>query len=89
VALQAGIPILPIVIHNAIDVQPKGEFVFRPATVKVEVLKAVDTSAWTIDTLDTHIAEVRNLYLRALGYPEEAVPHSRKRRRPGVSGARA
>jgi putative phosphoserine phosphatase / 1-acylglycerol-3-phosphate O-acyltransferase len=74
VALQAKIPILPIVIHNAIDVQPKGEFVFRPATVKVEVLKAVDTSNWTVNTLDTHVAEVRNLYLRALGYPEEALP---------------
>jgi putative phosphoserine phosphatase / 1-acylglycerol-3-phosphate O-acyltransferase len=76
VALQAGIPILPIVIHNAIEVQPKGEFVFRPATVKVEVLNAIDTSTWSVETLDTHVAEVRNLYLRALGYPEEAVPSS-------------
>jgi putative phosphoserine phosphatase/1-acylglycerol-3-phosphate O-acyltransferase len=74
IAMQAGVPILPIVIHNAIDVQPKGDFVFRPATVLVEVLDPIDPSTWTAEDMATRIAEVRNLYLRKLGHPEEEVP---------------
>ncbi|GAB5413769.1 MAG: HAD-IB family hydrolase [Congregibacter sp.] len=70
-AIQAGVPIVPIVIHNAGDVAPKGDFVFRPATVRVDVLPPVDTSAWTTDTIDEHVRDVRNLFLRTLGQPEE------------------
>src|SRR3546814_1830177 len=43
-AMQAEVPIVPIVIHNATDVAPKNEFVIRPATVRVTVLPPVDTS---------------------------------------------
>ena len=71
-AMQAGVPIVPIVIHNAGDVAPKGDFVFRPATVEVDVLPPVDTSEWSIRTIDDHVREVRNLFLRTLGQPEEA-----------------
>jgi putative phosphoserine phosphatase / 1-acylglycerol-3-phosphate O-acyltransferase len=74
IAMQAGVPIIPLVIYNAIDVQPKGDFLFRPATVQVEILPPVDTSHWKAEDLDTHIAEVRNLYLRALGHPQDPVP---------------
>ena len=69
--MQAGVPIVPIVIHNALDVAPKGEFVFRSATVDVEVLPPVDTSDWSLDTLDEHVNDVRNLFLRTLGQPEK------------------
>ncbi len=72
-AMQAGVPIVPIVIHNALDVAPKGDFVFRPATVAVEVLPPVDTSQWSAGTVDQHVAEVRGLFLKALG---QAVPTS-------------
>ncbi len=70
-AMQAGVPIVPIVIRNAGDVAPKGEFVFRPAIVDVEVLEPIDTSAWTTATLDQHVREVRNLFLRSLRQPLE------------------
>lgn len=73
-AMQAGVPIVPIVIHNAGDVAPKGDFVFRPATVDVEVLPPVDTAAWRAETIDEHVREVRNLFLRTLGQPEEPAP---------------
>jgi putative phosphoserine phosphatase/1-acylglycerol-3-phosphate O-acyltransferase len=73
-AMQAGVPIVPIVIHNAGDVAPKGDFVFRPATVDVEVLPPVDTTDWQAETIDEHVREVRNLFLRTLGQPEEPAP---------------
>ncbi|MEH6551483.1 MAG: HAD-IB family hydrolase [Pseudomonadales bacterium] len=72
-AIQAGVPIVPIVIHNAGDVAPKGDFVFRPATVNVEVLPPVDTSSWTTETVNDHVGEVRNMYLKALGQDAEPV----------------
>ena len=65
-AMQAGVPIVPIVIHNSVDVQPKGDWLYHPGTVEVEVLPPVMTSKWSRDTLDEHVAEVRNMYLRAL-----------------------
>ena len=85
IAMQAGVPILPIVIHNAIDVQPKGDFVFRPATVFVEVLDPIDPSTWTAEDMATRIAEVRNLYLRKLGHPEEEVPAPKSAKAPGAA----
>lgn len=83
-AMQAGVPIVPIVIHNAGDVAPKGDFVFRPATVQVEVLPPVDTSQWHADTIADHVREVRNMFASALGQPEETSRTSKR-----VSGSKA
>ncbi|MDX1735985.1 MAG: HAD-IB family hydrolase [Halioglobus sp.] len=80
-AMQAGVPMVPIVIHNALDVAPKGEFVFRAATVEVEVLPPVDTSDWSVETLDEHVAQVRNLFLRALGQDDSAPAAKKKARK--------
>lgn len=66
-ALQAGVPVLPIVIHNAGDVAPKNEFIMRPATVKVDILPPVDTSSWTVKDMDAQVAEVRQMFLDTLG----------------------
>jgi putative phosphoserine phosphatase/1-acylglycerol-3-phosphate O-acyltransferase len=65
-AMQAGVPIVPIVIHNSGDVQPKGDLLFHPGTVHVEVLPPVDTSGWSVETIDQHVAELRGMYLDAL-----------------------
>ncbi|MFT6031965.1 MAG: putative phosphoserine phosphatase/1-acylglycerol-3-phosphate O-acyltransferase [Arenicella sp.] len=65
-AMQAGVPIVPIVIHNAIDVAPRGQYVFRPATVKITVLPGVDTSAWDASTIDQHVHDVRDMFLEEL-----------------------
>ena len=70
-AMQAGVPVVPIVIHNAIDVAPKGEFIFRSATVDIEVLPPIDTSDWQASTINKHVAEVRSQFLRALNQIEE------------------
>ncbi len=65
-ALQAGVPVVPIVIHNAIDVAPRGQFVFKPATVKVTVLPPVDTSNWSATNMNEHVHDVRDMFLREL-----------------------
>jgi len=66
-AMQAGVPIVPIVIHNALDMAPKGEFVYRKATVEVDVLPPIDTSGWQKENVSQYVREVRDLYLEVLG----------------------
>mgnify|MGYP001814719280 CR=1 FL=1 len=83
-AMQAGVPIVPVVIHNAGDVAPKGDFVFRQATVEVDVLPPVDTSGWSRETVEEHVAEVRDLFLRVLGQDEEAVAAPAVLPKPGA-----
>jgi putative phosphoserine phosphatase/1-acylglycerol-3-phosphate O-acyltransferase len=92
IAMEAGVPIIPVIIHNGIDMQPRGEFIFRPATVCVEVLDPIDVSTWQAGDMDRHIAAVRDLYLRRLGIsPDTAkapapVQRANKRtRRPAVA----
>ncbi|WP_430429526.1 HAD-IB family hydrolase [Parasphingorhabdus sp.] len=70
-AMQAKVPMVPIVIHNAGDIAPKNEFVMRPAKVRVDVLPPVDTSKWSVRTINDHVAEVRGMFLDALGQTEE------------------
>ena len=65
-AKQAGVPIVPIVIHNAIDVAPRGQYVLKPATVKVTVLPPVETDSWSLTTMDEHVHDVRDMFLREL-----------------------
>ena len=65
-AMDAGVPIVPVVFRNVLDALPKGAFVVRPAVVEAVVLPPIDTSSWTLDALDERIGEVRNLYIEIL-----------------------
>ena len=67
IAMQAQVPIVPIVIHNASDVLPKGGFFIRPSVVHVDVLPPVSTADWTANSVDDHVSEVRNSFLKILG----------------------
>ena len=75
-AMQAGVPIVPIVIHNAIDVAHRGDFIMRPATVKVTVLPAIDTSSWKPETISQHVDSVRDLFLVELDQMRFQRPHA-------------
>lgn len=66
IAMQAGVPIIPIVIHNAMDVSPKGDTLYYPGTVEVEILAPINTSRWTVENLDKQVAKVEALYKKAL-----------------------
>lgn len=84
-AMQAGVPIVPIVLHNVIDIAHKGEFVMRPGKVRVDVLPPVNTSDWSTETINQHIQDVRAMFLTALGQkdePEEADSAGKSKRRP-------
>jgi len=69
-AMQAGVPIVPIVIKNAHDVMPRGKMYIQPTVVEVIVLPPIPTTDWTKSNMGEKIAEVRNLYLKELGQIE-------------------
>ena len=89
-AMQAGVPIVPIVIHNSGDVQPKGDLLYHPGTVQVDVLPPIDTSDWTVESIDGHVESVRNMYLEVLEQkPDSKVVKITKKRPAAKSKARA
>jgi putative phosphoserine phosphatase/1-acylglycerol-3-phosphate O-acyltransferase len=65
-AMQAGVPIVPIVIRNAGDLMWRGSLVIRAGTVDVTVLEPIETAGWTVEQLDERIAELHDLYTATL-----------------------
>lgn len=66
-AMQAGVPLVPVVVKNAHDVMPRGTNIFRPAQVDVIVLPPIPTKDWTKKNMNNKIINVRNLFLKELG----------------------
>jgi len=65
-AMQAGVPIVPVVFRNVLDAFPKDARVVRPATIEAVVLPPIDTTAWTRETLDGEVTSIRERYLEIL-----------------------
>ena len=65
-AQQAGVPLVPIVIHNALDALPNKSMVIRPAEVKVTVLEPVATDGWTKKNIVAETRKLRDRYLAVL-----------------------
>jgi putative phosphoserine phosphatase/1-acylglycerol-3-phosphate O-acyltransferase len=65
-AMQAGVPIVPVVFRNVLDALPRDAVVIRPATIEALVLPPIDTSGWSVETLDREIQAIRVRYLEIL-----------------------
>lgn len=68
-AMQAGVPVVPIVLHNSGEVMWRKDVTMRPGTIRVDVLPPIDTTTWTADTLDEHVEHVRSLFVDTLDSP--------------------
>lgn len=83
VAMQAQVPIIPIVIRNAGVLMRRGEAALRPGTVDVAVLAPIQTAGWKAADIDRHVAEVRQRFVDTLdNWPDGllALPVSRRTR---------
>ncbi|MFT4125381.1 MAG: HAD-IB family hydrolase [Gordonia sp. (in: high G+C Gram-positive bacteria)] len=77
-AMQAGVPVVPIVLRNVGELMWRGAQLVKPGTVEVRVLPPVDTSAWRPETIAEHVEEVRQMYVTALAeWPVEAFDDGR------------
>ena len=68
VAMQAGVPMVPIVIRNAGELMPAHGLLISSGNLQVAVLPPVSTKQWTKDTIDEHVAEVRQMFLDTLAH---------------------
>jgi len=69
-AMQAGVPVVPVIIRNAHDAMPRGSNIFRPAAIEVIALKPISTKRWKKERLGFQIKKIRKMYLKELGQEE-------------------
>ncbi len=66
-AMEAGVPVVPIVFRNTADALPKGATVIRPLAIEVVIHPPIQTDAWNAETLDREIEKIHELYVETLG----------------------
>ncbi len=63
-AIQAGVPILPISIIGAHEILPKRSLMIRPGRVTMVIGKPVEVSGYTVETRAELIARIRAIIIR-------------------------
>ena len=66
VAMEAGAPLVPIVIRNSGELMWRGATMIHAGTVQIAVLPPVATDGWDVADLDEHVHDVRGQYLATL-----------------------
>ncbi len=67
-AMQAGVPIVPVVIRNAGEIMGRNDQTMRAGTLQVTVLPGIDVSKWKPEELNERIAEVQQLYVDTMNH---------------------
>ena len=65
-AVDSGVPIVPVVLHGAWKIMPKNQIVIEPGHVFVEIKKPIESSDYNIETKDFLMEKVRNVILESL-----------------------
>jgi 1-acyl-sn-glycerol-3-phosphate acyltransferase len=66
-ALQAGVPIVPVSIRGGHAILPKGSLGLRPGTIDIAFGAPIDTAAYSFETRDALIEAVRGRIAAGLG----------------------
>ena len=75
IARKAGVPIIPIVLHNVKDALPNGGWLIRPATIRITVLPPVP--AESIRSIRASCSELERRFSQLLGNsPLAALPYA-------------
>lgn len=67
-AMQAGVPVVPIVMRNAGDLMRPHSLVISNGTVDVAVLKPISSKGWTAKNIGRQADKVRQLYLDTMAH---------------------
>lgn len=73
-AMQTGLPVVPLVVSGIQNVWPARSFRVRVHPIHVRVLPAIDTSGWTEDTLDEVVQSLHDTFDAALPADQRAIP---------------
>jgi 1-acyl-sn-glycerol-3-phosphate acyltransferase len=71
-AIRAGVPVVPVSVIGAQQVQPKGASVIRPGVVKVIFHPPIPSCDYSLDTRDSFIVRAHAAVASAL--PEDQRP---------------
>ena len=70
-AMQAGVPIVPIVIRNAGELMWRNSKLLHSGTLQIAVLDPIPTDGWTPETINEHCRQVREKFVATLAdWPE-------------------
>jgi len=71
-AVEKGMPILPVTVSGSRKILPKGSLVFNPGRMEVVVGDPIDASKYTHETIDELIDKTRNVVISNYNpaYPE-------------------
>lgn len=61
IATKAGVPIVPVVLHNARNLMENNHYLMHPSAIEVHILPAIDSSGMTKDELKELPDKVRAL----------------------------
>ena len=65
-ALETGLPVVPVMLHGAHEVWPAKTMQFYPGNVEIEVLDPIKTHKWSKDTIDDHVEHVKSIMTESL-----------------------
>ncbi len=75
-AIASGLPVVPVVAHGAHKNWQHGSWSFKPMDLHIDVLPAIDTSAWKEETAGAHAQEVHDAFVAALHEDQRPLPDS-------------
>jgi 1-acyl-sn-glycerol-3-phosphate acyltransferase len=62
-AVDSGVPIVPVIIRGTRNIIPKGHFMIRPAPVTMQILDPVETADYTRKTKDALLERIRTILI--------------------------
>lgn len=60
-AVDAGVPVVPVIIHGTWPIMPKNQLLIKPGEVLLEIQKPVETKAYTRKSKDDLLEKIRTI----------------------------
>ena len=71
-AMQAGVPVVPVVIRNAGEIMGRNDQIMRSGRIQVAVLPAISVQGWKAKDIDARVEDVRQMFVDTLDQWPEA-----------------
>lgn len=65
-AVATGLPVVPMVVHDAAKLWPARTLDVRPGVVHIDILPPIQTAGWSAATADLHAEAVHRVFVDAL-----------------------
>jgi 1-acyl-sn-glycerol-3-phosphate acyltransferase len=65
-AVDSGVPIVPVILHGTWKIMPKNQFFIEPGHVVVEIKKPIESSDYTREIKDLLMGKIRTVIMESL-----------------------